>query len=95
MSPTTFRSYKQQYEHAVKPMFGKTLLKDLKGDAVQAWLNTMTAGAASHAKGILRIIMCRACDLDYIDSTPWIGDISCPKKWGQQGVLTRYIQKKN
>lgn len=70
LSPTTFRSYKQQYNRAIKPTFGNTPLSELKGDDVQKWINTMTAGAAAHAKGVLRIIMRRAYDLDYVEHHP-------------------------
>ena len=84
LSPTTSRSYKAQYEHSIKPTFGDTSLADLRGDDVQNWLMTMSAGAASHAKGVLRIIMRRAYDLDYVQHHPMDRRYIMPKQMTKQ-----------
>lgn len=67
MSPTTLNNYEKIYHANIAPEFESTPLSELKSKDVQRWLYTMTRGAAEHAKTLLKIIMRRAHDLDYID----------------------------
>lgn len=70
LSRSTLQGYLLTYRTSIKPVFGDTQLSKLKGAKVQDWLMSMTTGQAKHAKSILRVIMRRACDLDYIESHP-------------------------
>jgi integrase len=70
MSPTTLRGYKSVYDTAIRQQLGEMRLDKLKAADVQAWLNNMTKGAASHAKAVLKLTMRRAEDLEYIDHHP-------------------------
>jgi integrase len=70
MSPTTLRGYKSTYDAAIRTQLGNTRMDKLKAADVQSWLNTMTKGAATHAKAILKLTMRRAEDLEYIEHHP-------------------------
>lgn len=67
---TTYKGYVRYFRHSIEPTFGDTALEDVRARDVQDWLSGMTFGTARHAKAILKIIMNRAEDLEYIDHHP-------------------------
>lgn len=67
MSLTTLSGYKRIFRASIERPLGDIPLEDLDGKTVQAWLDEMTAGKAAHAKSVLKTIMRRADDLDYIN----------------------------
>lgn len=66
----TLDGYISKFGTYIEKRFGDTRLEALKGADVQAWLSEMTAGAAKQAKALLKLIMRRAEDLDYIEYHP-------------------------
>lgn len=69
-SAQTLEDYKSKYITYIRKRFGALRLDALKAHDVQDWLSQMTKGAAIQAKRLLKIIMRRAEDLDYIEYHP-------------------------
>lgn len=70
MALQTLIDYKSKYLTYIKKPFGKCRLNGLKAHMVQDEITKMTAGAARQFKTLLRMIMRRAEDLDYIEYHP-------------------------
>ncbi len=65
LAPSTVEGYKSIYNSKIKPAFGSHLLNEITGKEVQAWLDSMSYGAARHAKTAFSALLGRAYAMDY------------------------------
>lgn len=70
MSPVTLSSYIRHYNKSIRDTWCDVPLGDVRAKGVQAWLLTMTCGAARHALAVFRAMMNRAQALEYVESHP-------------------------
>lgn len=70
MARSTLNGYIRHYKRSIAPTWDDTALEDVRPRAVQAWISGMTYGAARQARALLRTVMNRAEDLEYIDGHP-------------------------
>lgn len=90
----TLNEYLSRYKTYIQKPFGKTRLDSLKAKDVQDWLMTLTKGAAKQAKTLLKLIMRRAEDLDYIEYHPMNKRYIMPQKTcGYERTKDRYSEE--
>lgn len=70
LARTTYKEYVRHFRRDIEPAFGDKALEDVRARDVQEWLSGMTYGTAGHAKAVLKLVMNRAEDLEYIDHHP-------------------------
>lgn len=67
LAPSTVAGYRNIYRSKIEPVFGKHLLNEITGKEVQAWLDSMSYGAARHAKTAFSAMLGRAHAMDYVN----------------------------
>ena len=66
LAPSTLKGYISQWEVNIAPTFGNRRMNEITGREVQAWIYTMSYGAARHAKAVLSAVFGRAHALDEV-----------------------------
>lgn len=79
LAEATVVGYVRYYEHDIAPVFGDMLLTDIKPLMIQRWLDTMTGGAAKHARAVLSSILSYACTMGLINDNVALRRFTLPK----------------
>lgn len=79
LRPSTLQGYEKEFRNHIGPAFGDMRLDDVRPADVSAWLGSMTAGAARHAKAVMSAMYSYAEELGTIETSVMRRRYTLPK----------------